>query len=64
MTDRHDEDNETNQRAASAPSIAGEGVRIIGAEEAQAAVESGAAAHRLGLTPRTIFAKVKKYQLD
>jgi transcriptional regulator with GAF, ATPase, and Fis domain len=22
------------------------------------------AAHRLGLTPRTIFAKVKKYQLD
>ena len=22
------------------------------------------AAHRLGLTPRTVFAKVKKYQLD
>ena len=48
MTDRHDEDNETSQAPTSAPPIAGEGVRIIGAEEAQAVVESGAAARRIG----------------
>ena len=47
MTDRHDEDNETSQVPTTAPPIAGEGVRIIGAEEAQAVVESGAAARRL-----------------
>ncbi|MEP6625441.1 MAG: phosphatidate cytidylyltransferase [Acidimicrobiia bacterium] len=49
MTDRHDEDNETSQRPVVRPPIAGEGVRIIGAEEAHAVVESGeAVARRLG----------------
>ncbi len=48
MTDRHDEDNEHPARRATPPASAGEGVRIIGAEEAQAVIESGAVAHRLG----------------
>lgn len=48
MTDRHDEDNEHPAPRATPPASAGEGVRIIGAEEAQAVIESGAVAHRLG----------------
>ncbi len=48
MTDRHDEDNQIPVPRATPPSRAGEGVRIIGAEEAQAVIESGAAAGRLG----------------
>ncbi|MBK5289490.1 MAG: hypothetical protein JJE46_13600, partial [Acidimicrobiia bacterium] len=48
MTDRHDEDNEIPAPRATPPSGAGEGVRIIGAEEAQAVIESGAVARRLG----------------
>ncbi len=49
MTDRHDEDNETSTRPSALPPIAGEGVRIIGAEEAHAVVESGeAVAKRIG----------------
>lgn len=48
MTDRHDDDNENTDVPVPLPPIAGEGVRIIGAEEAQAALDSGAVAHRLG----------------
>ena len=48
MTDRHDEDNEITELPTSLPPVAGEGVRIIGAEEAQAVLDSGAAARRLG----------------
>lgn len=48
MTDRHDEDNEIDGVRATPPPAAGEGVRIIGAEEAQAALDSGAASARLG----------------
>lgn len=48
MTDRHDEDTENLNRPTATPPPAGEGVRIIGAEEAQAAIDAGAAAGRLG----------------
>ena len=48
VTDRHDDDNQTGERtAATPPSGPGEGVRIIGAQEAQAALDSGAAKRRL-----------------
>ncbi len=48
VTDRHDDDNQTGERtAATPPSGPGEGVRIIGAQEAQAAIDSGAAKRRL-----------------
>ena len=45
VTDRHDEDSETRERPAARPAT--EGVRIIGADEAQAAIDSGAAGRRL-----------------
>ena len=48
MTDRHDDDNQSADVPAAMPSSGSEGVRIIGAEEAQAALESGAVAHRIG----------------
>ncbi|MGZ4677404.1 MAG: phosphatidate cytidylyltransferase [Acidimicrobiia bacterium] len=47
MTDRHDEDHETREHPAARPAPGGEGVRIIGAEEAQAALESGAVGRRI-----------------
>ena len=48
MTDRHDDDNQSADVPAAMPSSGSEGVRIIGAEEAQAVLESGAVAHRIG----------------
>ena len=48
VTDRHDDDNESADVPAVMPSSGSEGVRIIGAEEAQAVLESGAVAHRNG----------------
>ena len=48
MTDRHDDDNQSEDVPAAMPSSGREGVRIIGAEEAQAVLESGAVAHRVG----------------
>ena len=48
VTDRHDDDNQSADVPAAMPSSGSEGVRIIGAEEAQAALESGAVAHRIG----------------
>ena len=47
MTDGHDEDRETREHPAARPTPAGEGVRIIGAEEAQAALDSGLAGRRI-----------------
>ena len=48
VTDRHDDDNQSADVPAAMPSSGSEGVRIIGAEEAQAVLDSGAVAHRLG----------------
>ena len=48
MTDRHDDDNQSADVPAAMPSSGSEGVRIIGAEEAQAVLDSGAVAHRIG----------------
>ena len=48
VTDRHDDDNQSADVPAAMPSSGSEGVRIIGAEEAQAVLESGAVAHRIG----------------
>lgn len=47
MTDRHDEDDETREHPAARPAAPSEGVRIIGAEEAAAALESGAVGRRV-----------------
>ncbi len=47
MTDGHDEDRETREHPAARPAPAGEGVRIIGAEEAQAKLDSGLAGRRI-----------------
>src|SRR6185312_13282212 len=47
VTDGHDEDRETREHPAARPTPAGEGVRIIGAEEAQAALDSGLAGRRI-----------------
>jgi hypothetical protein len=47
VTDGHDEDRETREHPAARPAPAGEGVRIIGAEEAQAALDSGLAGRRI-----------------
>ncbi|MBM3674214.1 MAG: hypothetical protein FJW88_04540 [Actinobacteria bacterium] len=53
MTDRHDEydaqdDAQDEPREAVPPRGPGEGVRILGAEEAQAALDAGSVARRLG----------------
>ncbi len=47
MTDRHDEEDETREHPAARPVAPSEGVRIIGAEEAAAALESGAVGRRV-----------------
>ena len=57
VTDRHDEENEITELPTSLPPVAGEGVRIIGAEEAQAALDSGAVARRFG-EPESRFGDV------
>jgi phosphatidate cytidylyltransferase len=47
VTDGHDEDREPQDHPVARPTPAGEGVRIIGAEEAQAALDSGLAGRRI-----------------
>jgi phosphatidate cytidylyltransferase len=47
VTDGHDDDRETREHPAARPAPGGEGVRIIGAEEAQAKLDSGLAGRRI-----------------
>jgi len=47
VADGHDDDRETREHPAARPAPAGEGVRIIGAEEAQAKLDSGLAGRRI-----------------
>jgi phosphatidate cytidylyltransferase len=47
VTDGHDEDHETQEPSGARPTPPREGVRIIGAEEAQAALDSGLAGRRI-----------------
>ena len=47
MTDGHDEDQDTHEPSGARPTPPREGVRIIGAEEAQAALDSGLAGRRI-----------------
>jgi phosphatidate cytidylyltransferase len=47
VADGHDDDQETREHPAARPAPAGEGVRIIGAEEAQAAIDAGVAGRRI-----------------